>query len=80
MLGKGTPMTDEPDRNGQTLSDEELDRLARELFAEVRGEFTEAKVDRALKTAGEVAGEVIPGVPDWLLDDSDADAGDSSAD
>ena len=61
-------MTDEPD---QTLSDEERDRLARELFAEVRGGYSEAKVDRALKTAGEVAGEVLPGIPDWLLDASD---------
>jgi len=72
MLCKGATMTDEPDQNGQTLSDEELDRLARELFAEVRGEYTEAKVDRALKTAGEVAGEVLPGIPNWLLDASGA--------
>ncbi|MGT2481771.1 hypothetical protein ACU4GR_29655 [Methylobacterium oryzae CBMB20] len=68
-------MTDEP---GQKLSEEELDRLARELFAEVRGEYTEAKVDRALKTAGEVAGEVLPGIPDWLLDGSD-DAGEGDS-
>jgi len=74
MLGGPARMRDEPD---QTLSDEELDRLARELFAEVRGEYSEAKVERALKTAGEVAGEVLPGIPDWLLDGSDdASAGD----
>lgn len=68
-------MTDEP---GQKLSDEELDRLARELFAEVRGEYTEAKLDRALTTAGEVAGEVLPGIPDWLLD-TGGDAGDGDS-
>ncbi len=50
------------------LSDEELDRRARELFAEVRAEQPEAKAERALATAGEVAGEVIPGLPDWLQD------------
>ncbi len=55
------------DPNGQQLSDEELDRLARKLFAEVRAESPEAKAGRALETAGAVAGEVIPGLPDWLL-------------
>ena len=68
-----------PDLNTPQLSDEELDRLARELFAEVRGEYPEAKVDRALKTAGELAGEVVPILPNWLLDASDAD-GDRAAD
>lgn len=54
---------------GETrLSDEELDRRARQLFAEVRAEQPEAKAERALATAGEVAGEVIPGLPDWLQD------------
>ena len=62
-------MMNEP---GQKLSDAELDRLARELFAEVRGEYSEAKVERALKTAGEVAGEVLPGIPDWMLDGDNA--------
>lgn len=66
------------DESDQKLSDEELNRLARELFAEVRGGYSEAEVDSALKTAGEVAGEVPPGIPDWLLDGSDdASAGDS---
>ena len=69
-----------PDLTTPQLSDEELDRLARELFAEVRGEYSDAKVDQALKTAGEVAGEVIPGVPDWLLHVGDDDTEDSSAD
>lgn len=48
-------MTDEP---GQNLSDEELDRLARKLFAEVRAESPEAMAGRALETAGDVAGDV----------------------
>lgn len=65
-------MTDEP---GQTLSDEELDRLARKLFAEVRAESPEAKAGRALESAGKVAGEVLPGIPDWLLS---GDAGTNS--
>jgi hypothetical protein len=38
------------------LSDEELDRLARELFAEVREENSGAKAGRALDSAGEIAG------------------------
>ena len=63
------------DEPGQTLSDEELDRLARKLFAEVRAESPEAKAGRALESAGAVAGEVLPGIPDWLLD-ADDDAGD----
>jgi hypothetical protein len=65
-------MADEPDR---TLSDAELDRMARKLFAEVRAESPEAKADRALESAGAVAGEVLPGIPDWLLD-TGGDAGD----
>ena len=65
----------EPERK---LTDEELDRLARELFAEVRAESPEAKAGRALETAGEVAGEVVPILPDWLLDASDDDAGHDS--
>jgi hypothetical protein len=68
-------MTDEPD---QTLSDDELDRLARKLFAEVRAESEEAKAGRALDSAGAVAGEVLPGIPDWLLD-AGGDAGDAAS-
>ncbi|MCJ2139567.1 hypothetical protein [Methylobacterium sp. E-066] len=68
-------MMEEP---GQTLSDEELDRLARKLFAEVRAESPEAKAGRALETAGEAAGEVIPILPDWLLDGSDDKTGGDS--
>lgn len=56
---------------GQTLSDEDLDRLACKLFAEVRAESPEAKAEKALKTAGEVAGEVVPILPDWLLEPKD---------
>lgn len=66
-------MTDQP---GQTLSDDELDRLARKLFAEVRAEHPEARAGRALESAGEVAGEVLPGIPDWFMSD-DAAEGDS---
>ena len=66
------------DQNGQQLSDEELDRLARKLLAEVRAESPEAKEGRALESAGAIAGEVIPGLPDWLVsDDGDAEAGES---
>lgn len=71
----GMPMTDQP---GPKLSDEELDQLARKLFAEVRGEHPEEKAGRALETAAEVAGEVVPILPDWLLDAGDDDAGDDS--
>jgi hypothetical protein len=67
-----------PDPNAPQLSDEELDRLARKLFAEVRAESPEAKAGRALETAGEVAGEVIPGLPNWLLSTGD-DAGDDDS-
>lgn len=63
-----------PGPNQSNLSDADLDRLARELFAEVRAEHPEAKAERALKSAGEVAGEVIPGVPDWLLEAAGDDA------
>lgn len=64
--------------NEQHLSDQELDQLARQLFAEVRAESPEAKAARALETAGAVAGEVIPGLPDWLLSaEGDAEAADS---
>jgi len=48
------------------LSDEEIDRRARQLFAEVRAEQPEAKAGRALATAAEVAGEAVHGLPDWL--------------
>ena len=60
------------DPNGQQLSDEELDRLARKLFAEVRAESPEAKAGRALESAGAIAGAVIPVLPDWLLSDDGA--------
>ncbi|MCJ2086010.1 hypothetical protein MKK88_08370 [Methylobacterium sp. E-005] len=64
------------DPNGQQLSDEELDRMARKLFAEVRAESPEARAGRALESAGAVAGDVIPGLPDWLFSDhGDARAG-----
>jgi hypothetical protein len=66
----------EPDRK---LSDEELDELARKLFAEVRGETSEAQAGRALQSAGEVAGEVVPILPDWLLEVGDDPGGDSAA-
>jgi len=61
------------------LSDEEIDRRARQLFAEVRAEQPEAKAERALATAGEAAGEVVPGLPDWLQD-ADAVSEDHASD
>ena len=54
------------------LSDEELDRVAQALFAEVRSEQPEAKAGRALHSAGEAAGEIVPGLPDWLQEPEDA--------
>lgn len=60
------------DPNDQQLSDADLDRLARKLFAEVRAEDPEAKAGRALESAGALAGAVIPGLPDWLLAEDDA--------
>jgi hypothetical protein len=57
--------------DGRHLSEEELDRVAQALFAEVRAEQPEAKAERALHTAGEVAGEIVPGLPDWLQETGD---------
>ncbi len=54
--------------DGQTLSDTELERRARELFRQVRAEQPEARAGRALESAGAAAGEVIPGLPDWLVE------------
>ena len=64
-----------PVEQERKLSDEELDQLARELFAEVRGETSEAQAERALQSAGNVAGEVVNILPNWLLDVGDDDAG-----
>lgn len=56
------------------LTDDELDRRARELFAEVRAEQSEAMAERALETAAIAAGEVVPVLPDWLWDDHGIDS------
>ena len=65
----------QPDKK---LSDGELDELARELFAGVRGETSDVKAERALQSATEVAGEVVPILPNWLLDPDGYDAGGDS--
>ncbi len=62
------------------LSDEELDQVAQALFAEVRAEQPEAKAERALQTAGEAAGEIVPGLPDWLLETDDESSEEPPAD
>ncbi|MCJ2057619.1 hypothetical protein MKL09_13745 [Methylobacterium sp. J-048] len=67
-----------PVEQERKLSDEELDQLAREPFAEVQGETSEAQAERALQSAGEVAGEIVPILPDWLLSAGDEDAGGDS--
>jgi hypothetical protein len=67
------------DRNEPTLSDEELDRRARELFAEVRSEHPEEKAGRALASAGDAAGEVILGLPDWLAEPAEGDTSDDGS-
>jgi hypothetical protein len=71
-----------PGRDGLKLSDEELDRRAREFFAQVRAEHPEEKAGRALNSAGDAAGEVGSDVLGWLFGgSSDNDAsGDHSGD
>jgi hypothetical protein len=65
-----------PGQDRLQLSDEELDRRARELFAQVRAEHPEQKAGRALESAGDAAGEVGSNALGWLFDtDSDANAG-----
>jgi hypothetical protein len=60
------------------LSDTELDRPARELFAEVRAQNPGEPRGRA---AGDTAGDVGVDPLDWLLGNSDGDdAEDSSGD
>jgi hypothetical protein len=59
------------------LSDAELDRLARELFAEVRAQHPQKPMG---KLAGDTAGDVGVDLLDWLLDGSDGDdAGDGGS-
>ena len=60
----GAHMTAQPERK---LSDAELDRLARELFAEVRAQHAE-------KPAGESGGGATGDVEVDLLDGSHGDA------
>ena len=58
------------------LSDSELDRLARELFAEVRAQHPK----KPLRRSGEDAlGDVSVDLLDWMLDAGD-DAGDGDGD
>ena len=61
------------------LSDTELDRLARELFAEVRAQHPEEPVSKPSKdTTGDIAADLL----DWLFDagDGDGDAGGDGGD
>ena len=57
------------------LSDAELDRLARELFAEVRAQHAE-KPQRM--TGGDATSDAGVDLLDWLLDGSDG-AGDGAS-
>jgi hypothetical protein len=67
-----------PGQDRLKLSDEELARRARELFAQVRAEHPEENAGRALDSASEVGGDVLG----WVFGGSDghdadtADAGD----
>ena len=54
------------------LSDAELDRLACELFAEVRAQNVEKLQG---KSGGDATGDSGVDLLDWLLDGSDGDAG-----
>ncbi|XYD11885.1 hypothetical protein R1A27_32490 (plasmid) [Methylobacterium sp. NMS12] len=63
-----------PTQHDKKLSDAELDRLARELFAEVRAQHREDPLNRP---AGEATSNAGVDLLDWLLDASDGD-GDSS--
>ena len=56
----------------RVLSDEALDRLARELFAEVRAQHAEKLLG---KSGGDATGDAGVDLLDWLLDGSDGDAG-----
>jgi hypothetical protein len=66
---------------GLRLSDDKVDRRARELFAQVRAEHPE-KASRASRSAGEAAGEAGSDVLGWLLGSSDGDdaGGDGTGD
>ena len=57
------------------LSDAELDRLARELFAEVRAQHAKKPPG---KSGGDTTGDVEVDLLDWLLDGNDGDAGGDS--
>ncbi|MDN3571891.1 hypothetical protein [Methylobacterium longum] len=61
-----------PVQPGKKLSDAELDRLARELFAEVRAQHPEKPLG---KPAGDATGDVGVDLLGWLLDAGDAGGG-----
>ncbi|GJE15192.1 hypothetical protein [Methylobacterium longum] len=64
-----------PAERERVLSDDALDQLARELFAEVRAQHPK----KPLRRPGEdAAGDVGIDLLDWLLDAGD-DAGDSDS-
>jgi hypothetical protein len=64
-----------PAEDGVKLTDDEIDRRARELFAQVRAEDPEAKAGRALQSAGDAAGEVGSDVLSWLFEAGGEDEG-----
>ncbi|MCJ2048257.1 hypothetical protein [Methylobacterium sp. J-070] len=66
-----------PIQSEKKLSDAELDRLARELFAEVRAQHPEKQLG---KPAGDAAGDVSVDLLDWLSDGGDGDGGGHSGD
>lgn len=71
-----------PGQDRLKLSDAELDRRARELFAQVRAENPEEKADQALGSAGDAASEAGGDVLGWLFGSSDGDdaSGDDGGD
>ncbi|MDN3572187.1 hypothetical protein [Methylobacterium longum] len=64
-----------PGTNRLPLSDDALDRLARELFAEVRAQHPQKPMR---KPADDLAGDVGFDLLDWLLDAGD-DVGDGDS-
>ena len=64
-----------PAERERVLSDDALDRLARELFAEVRAQHPQKPLGRP---SGDATGDVGVDLLGWLLDAGDDDAGDDS--
>ena len=64
-----------PAERERVLSDDALDRLARELFAEVRAQHPQKPLGRP---GGDAISDVGVDLLGWLLDAGDDDAGDDS--